>query len=496
MRKILTIAFIVLLVAGSAAVFFIDFAPQPPAPGQGKRGAQGGVESPSLPRTEPPGSGGGDLSFPAALSEEAFASVLTREATAAGAKSPLLQKWDESLWADLAGPETPATGVVLRRLTRLPFEGTDHGALLIPFIGSADREVRLAALALAGRRRAVCALDAVLARAKAAPEAEERAAAVRALGGIGQLTDAVREHLFRLIDGPDQEAQAGAVAALGDIGDRAVFDDLVERNGGRNYAYRAALLTTLGKLDHPNSAHVIFMTITGLPPEARCHACVARGVEALTLVKCNPKTARTFLLRLLENDDDEIRALALQALRRMDPSDGDLAAVARLFENAHSDRERLEALRSLRGRPGAIPAEEALLAAWNDPGSSLAVRRELCVSFARLRLVAAADTLRQHYGGAEVVLKIDILRALADLSGDTSRDLAREALDHPPCEELMVEAGLVLTVHGDAADIPRLRRAADYARGNGYRRFAGLAESFIKAIENRVSSPHPDVSPG
>ncbi len=313
------------------------------------------------------------------------------------------------------------------------------------FLGSADQNnvrdlERLTPAAI--RDSVIPALTAEL----ASKDGEVRAAAVKALGRIGE--GVPLDAMAKLLQDSELHVRFSAAIALGDARAEAYAPALEKlvRDTKENPIARGFALVSLGLIGSPSSVAVLREIALGNEPNADLKS---TALVALGLVK-TPETAE--LMKSIARDrkrDENLRAIAVEALGRMTVDDPTAEFLFKLLEDGSPQVRRSAIVALGQGKPGCPSTGQAILDAF-ELEKDLPARAFAAIS-------------------------------LGEQKGPKARKALLEAFDSAPQPALKAFAALGLGILGDASAAPYLRKALENAStGSSLRAATAIALGLLK----------------
>jgi len=282
---------------------------------------------------------------------------------------------------------------------------------------------------------------AALREALASPNGAARRAAVEACGRarVVELAGDVRDQLDATTD---PELRAAAIAAVGALGDRAAAPALLlalRDDLAHDSQVAIARVAALVAIDHAQEAAAVVRAVLDAGPNATALAALAltpvpavagklpawaggdatmRSAVCAALPGAAPATAAALIMRGLRDPDATVRATCADAAARDGGARGNAMALRRLHELAR-DRDRSVRARAVAAIGQIDPAHQ--VRAGDDPAAEVRAAFAPSASESELR-VLLADRAPEVRAAA--------LAALA-VFGDRARDAARHAAGDP-----------------------------------------------------------------
>lgn len=239
----------------------------------------------------------------------------------------------------------------------------DQLQLIIMYVGDADRETR--AVGLQFIREEVPGEAATKRFAALLPDLSPDAQVdlLDALGDRGDL--AARPAVLEMLDSQEKAVRAAALRALGGLGDESDVPLLAKNAATGSDLEKNAARQTLSRLRSPGVNEAIVSTMAEAEPEVRV-------VLLEVLAARNAKDAFPTVLASVEDPDPSVRLAAIEALRFL-ADENDTAAVVKIVKAANNESERRKAKLALlavanRGRQSCADAIIDGLADADRPG--------------------------------------------------------------------------------------------------------------------------------
>jgi HEAT repeat protein len=282
---------------------------------------------------------------------------------------------------------------------------SEHGARLLPMLGSENAAERFTAVIVLGSLRAKGVREEFV-RLAADPDREVRSVVARELADVpgGEAAAALR----KLLEDASDDVRAEAVRALGRRGDRTAVDALSRMLDDRSEEVRGVAAQALGRLDAKNALPLLRKMADVGDTRAR-----ARVIEAIFAL--DPAASTRDMIGWLKRDHACLRFQALETLAdHATHARAEVAAVAKSLDDADWDVRcrAVLTLRALEGPEAAVALRRALL------DRNVDVRARAATALGELGERAAVEDLRALLARADREERGAVACALLELGCD------------------------------------------------------------------------------